>query len=300
MVRGCGTLPLSSPVISHVSQRTLPDDFDPEAVPIRPAATVMLVDDRPDLQVFMMERHANTVFAGGMWVFPGGSVDISDDAAAYEARCAAREAVEANRLLELDGGALRYYVAAIREAFEESGLLLSVHAGTGAKLTLSEPEDIVRFQAHRDALNAGERSLLTILETENLLMDAGDMHYIARWITPLGSPRRFDARFFIARVPGAQTPAHDNQELVHSAWFRPQDVLDAFDREEMVLMTPTLRMLRSLARFKSAVQVIDAAQANLPDERVRVLDGRLVLPSDAGYETADQNIENGWVRLRPE
>ena len=83
------------------------DDFDPDAVPIRPAATVMLVDDRPDLQVFMMERHANTVFAGGMWVFPGGAVDTSDDAAAYEARCAAREAVDANRLLELEDGALR-------------------------------------------------------------------------------------------------------------------------------------------------------------------------------------------------
>ncbi|MBS04770.1 MAG: hypothetical protein CMQ24_18965 [Gammaproteobacteria bacterium] len=275
------------------------DDFDPDAVPIRPAATVMLVDDRPDLQVFMMERHANTVFAGGMWVFPGGAVDTSDDAAAYEARCAAREAVDANRLLELEDGALRYYVAAIREAFEECGLMLSLHADSGDKLELTSDGDIDRFQEHRDALNAGDRSLLEILERENLLMDAGDMHYIARWITPLGSPRRFDARFFIARVPRAQTPAHDNQELVHSDWFRPQDVLDAFDREEMVLMTPTLRMVRSLARFGSADEVIAAASSNLPDERVRVVDGRLVLPGDPGYEHADQNIENGWVRLRP-
>ena len=103
----------------------------------------------------------------------------------------------------------------------------------------------------------------------------------------------------LARVPRAQTPAHDNQELVHSDWFRPQDVLDAFDREEMVLMTPTLRMVRSLARFGSADEVIAAASSNLPDERVRVVDGRLVLPGDPGYEHADQNIENGWVRLRP-
>lgn len=280
-------------------RKSPPDDFDPDAVPIRPAATVMLVDDRPDLQVFMMERHANTVFAGGMWVFPGGAVDTSDDAAAYEARCAAREAVEANRLLELKDGALRYYVAAIREAFEESGLLLSVHADSGDKLPLTSQDAIARFQTHRDALNAGDRSLLEILTAENLLMDAGDMHYIARWITPLGSPRRFDARFFIARVPAEQTPAHDNQELVHSAWFRPRDVLEAFEREEMVLMTPTLRMVRSLAQFDSAKQVIESAQSNMPDERVRVVDGRLVLPGDDGYNNADQNIENGWVRLRP-
>ena len=92
---------------------------------------------------------------------------------------------------------------------------------------------------------------------------------------------------------------HDNQELVHSGWFRPSEVLEAAERGDMVLMTPTLRMVRSLARFRSARSVIDAAVANLPDERVRVIEGRLVLPGDAEYENADTNIENGWVRLRP-
>ncbi len=279
--------------------KSLPADFDPDAVQIRPAATVMLVDDKPDLQVFMMERHANTVFAGGMWVFPGGAVDTSDDAAAYESLCVQRDATDANGLLDLSEGGLRYYVAAIREAFEEAGLLLSVHQGSGAKLSLDQPEPIRRFQAHRFALNAGERTLLEILDAEDLALDAGDMHYIARWITPHGSPRRFDARFFIARIPEQQTPMHDNQELVHSGWFRPSEVLEAAERGDMVLMTPTLRMVRSLARFRSARSVIDAAVANLPDERVRVIEGRLVLPGDAEYENADTNIENGWVRLRP-
>ena len=126
------------------------------------------------------------------------------------------------------------------------------------------------------------------------------MHYIARWITPLWPPRRFDARFFIARMPESQTPIHDDDELVHSSWLRPTEILEKVDREEMVLMSPTLRMVKSLAQFARSDDVIESAAANLPDERARVTpDKTLLLPRDDGYEGADQTIENGWVRLRP-
>ncbi|MCS5643871.1 MAG: NUDIX hydrolase, partial [Dehalococcoidia bacterium] len=244
-------------------------EFDPETVPIRPAATVMLIDDRPDLQVYMLQRHANTVFAGGMWVFPGGAVDHQDDASYYKDIATHRTDAEASELMALPDGGLAYYMAAIRETFEEAGILLALHAEVESPLVIS-PEDTPRFNNYRDMLNAGEIELKTILENENLLADVSQMHYVARWITPLGSPRRFDARFFIARIPSNQIPQHDDSELVNSAWLTPREILERIAQEEMVLMTVTERMIRSLALFESASQVIEAAAKNLPDQRARV------------------------------
>ena len=275
-------------------------DFDPETVPIRPAATVMLIDDRPDLQVYMLERHANTVFAGGMWVFPGGAVDHQDDASYYKDIATHRTDAEASELMALPDDGLAYYMAAIRETFEEAGILLALHAEDESPLVIS-PEDTPRFNNYRDMLNAGEIELKTILENENLLADVGQMHYVARWITPLGSPRRFDARFFIARIPSNQIPQHDDSELVNSAWLTPREILERIDREEMVLMTVTERMIRSLALFESASQVIEAAAKNLPDQRARVdsKTGKITMPGEPGYDEGLTDVESGWVRLRP-
>ena len=260
-------------------------EFDPETVPIRPAATVMLIDDRPDLQIYMLQRHANTVFAGGMWVFPGGAVDHQDDASYYKDIATHRADAEASELMALPAGGLAYYMAAIRETFEEAGILLALHAEDESPLVIS-PEDTPRFNNYRDILNAGEIELKTILENENLLADVGQMHYVARWITPLGSPRRFDARFFIARIPSNQIPQHDDSELVNSAWLTPREILERIAQEEMVLMTVTERMIRSLALFESASQVIEAAAKNLPDQRARVdsKTGKITMPGEPGYD----------------
>lgn len=269
-----------------------------EDVPIRAAATVMLVDDKPDLQVFMMERNAKTVFAGGMWVFPGGSVDGADTN--FEAYCEHRSEQEANHLLGLTEGGLAYYAAAVREAFEEAGILLAIHKDTGISLDIKTEADKIRFNQHRDKVNQDGKHFLEVVESEQLYLDVGEMHYIARWITPPGPPKRFDARFFISRMPTNQDPKHDDHELVHCGWFTPKEILEREAAGNMVLMSPTLRMIRTLAKFNSAEDVIAAAQAVLPDERARVNSQReLVLPGDEGYDSGDENIETGWVRLRP-
>lgn len=276
------------------------NDYIPEEVQIRPAATVMLVDDRPDLQVYMLERNAKTVFASGMWVFPGGAVDHQDDASYYRDIASHRTDTEASQLMGLESGALAYYMAAIRETFEESGILLALHRDSEKPLSIEE-EASPRFTEYRDRLNAGDIELKTILVQEDLLADVGKMHYIARWITPLGPPRRFDARFFIARVPSNQIPQHDDSELVNSAWLTPQEILERIEREEMVLMTVTERMIRSLALFDSASQVIESAAKNQSDERARVNQktGKIVMPGESGYDDGLTEIETGWVRLRP-
>ncbi|MBO6555217.1 MAG: NUDIX hydrolase [Pseudomonadales bacterium] len=276
-------------------------DFVPEDVPIRPAATVMLIDDRPDLQVFMMERHANTVFAGGMWVFPGGAVDHQDDASYYAKIATHRTDAEASALMGLESGGLAYYMAAIRETFEEAGILLALHRHDERPLRLNSSNQ-QRFESLRDQLNAGDTSLKSILQQESLLADVGQMHYVARWITPLGSPRRFDARFFIACIPSEQIPIHDDGELVNSTWMSPQDILERAEQEEMVLMSPTLRMVKNLAAFQSAPQVIESVEKNPLDEQARVHrdTGIIVMPGEAGYDDALTDVENGWVRLKPQ
>ncbi len=276
-------------------------DYDPAEVTIRPAATVMLIDDRPDLQVFMMERHANTVFAGGMWVFPGGAVDAADDPAKFQAISIHRSDDEASKLLGIGEGGLAYYIAAIREAFEEAGILLALNKENLTPLHLTEAEIEKRFQQHRDDINDSSRNFIEIIRDENLVLDAGVMHYIARWITPEGPPRRFDARFFIARMPENQTPIHDDGELVHSAWMAPSEILEKADAGEMVLMSPTLRMVKNLDLFDSSEQVIEAAASNLIDDKARVTrDSRIiVMPGEPGYEDGLEEIESGWVRLRP-
>jgi 8-oxo-dGTP pyrophosphatase MutT (NUDIX family) len=271
-------------------------DFDPHAVVIRPAATVMIVDDRPELQVLMIERNARMVFAGGMWVFPGGAVDPGE-ADDFEHYCTGLDDHHASERLDLAEGGLAYWVAAIRENFEEAGLLLGRTRDDSAI-------DAKAFSHARSDLHDGRCTFLDIVKQYDLVLDTSAVHYVSRWITPLGSPRRFDARFFVSTPPDNQDVVHDENETVGWDWISPHEALARFERKEMVMMTPTVRMLRSLALFESAEEVMTAAAANLPDERARVRydpDGNytIVLPGDRGYDDGDTKRENGWVRLRP-
>ncbi len=271
-------------------------DFDPATVPIRPAATVMIVDDRPDLQVLMIERNAKMVFAGGMWVFPGGRVD-PEDADEFERHCEGLDDAAASGLIGVEADGLAYWVAAIRENFEEAGLLLGRSRSRG--LPMSDA-----LAGERQRLHRRETSFLDIVKAHDLVLDTHAVHYVAHWITPLGSPRRFSARFFVTHPPEGQSVTHDESETVGWAWVSPKTALAAFERNEMVMMSPTVRMLRCLNLFDSAADVMAAASMNLSDERARVRyepggSTTIVLPGERGYEDADQEKENGWVRLRP-
>jgi 8-oxo-dGTP pyrophosphatase MutT (NUDIX family) len=273
-----------------------PVDFDPHAVAIRPAATVMIVADRPDLQVLLIERNANMTFAGGMWVFPGGAVDPGE-ADDFEVHCDGLDDAVASDMLGLQHGGLAYWVAALRENLEEAGLLLGRSAS-------GEPLDAQALALDRGALNNRELSFLDLVRKHGLVLDTSAVHYVAHWVTPLGSPRRFSARFFVSSPPPDQAVQHDESETVGWTWMSPNDALARYEAGDMVMMTPTVRMLRSLALFDSADAVLAAASAGLADEQCRVRyepDGSytVVLPGDAGYEEGDPTVETGFVRLRP-
>ncbi|MET0904172.1 MAG: NUDIX hydrolase [Acidimicrobiales bacterium] len=220
--------------------------------PTRDGATVMLVRDgdhaNDPLEVFMLRRHPSTAF-GSVHVFPGGVVDPDDHDLALDERCPGLDDAAASAQLGLADGGRAYWVAAVREAFEEAGVLLA-RTATGDYVRFDDhPEVDARFEAHRRALNAGERAFLDVLATEDLCLALGDVHYVAHWITPESEPKRFDTRFFLARAPEGQAYSHDDGEIIASEWVRPADALQRHRAGDFAMIGPTIVSLRDLARF---------------------------------------------------
>jgi 8-oxo-dGTP pyrophosphatase MutT (NUDIX family) len=266
-------------------------DFDPLAVPISPAATVMLVDDRPDLHVLMVRRTARMVFASDAWVFPGGRVDPGDHEAELEQLCTGLSDAEASDILGVPHGGLAWWLAACRETLEEAGLLLLA----------GDPPPGFDLAELRSRVRENESVFPDLLLERGLTLDVSAIEEVARFITPLGSPRRFDARFFVARTPDDQEPEHDDNEIVDWEWVRPTDALARFRAGEMTMISPTVRMVSCLARYSTAGEVLEAARRRLPYQRVRVIDPAgeyiVVLPGEPGYDEAELEVESGWIRL---
>jgi 8-oxo-dGTP pyrophosphatase MutT (NUDIX family) len=242
------------------SRSNRPADFDPQAVPVRPAATVMLVRDSPEgVEVFMMRRTLNAVFAGGLYVFPGGAVDAADRAEEVATWCDGRTDADASERLQLGDGGLGFWIAAIRECFEEAGVLLARPAGGADAVRFDDPHVAARFNDARHAVHDGTLRLVDLCEREGLRLTAGDIHYVSHWITPVGEPRRFDTRFFVARAPQAQEPLHDDGETIDSFWIRPRDALARADAGELAMLPPTISNLEFLAPHTTADEALAAA-----------------------------------------
>jgi 8-oxo-dGTP pyrophosphatase MutT (NUDIX family) len=259
-----------------------------EVTPV-PAATVTLVrDSDAGLEVLMLQRNFQSGFMPGMYVFPGGALDAADYSPQACARCVGLDDPAASSVLKLERGGLAYWVAAIRESFEEAGILLACDA-RGDVLALSEPAGIERFRVHRQALNAGEQEFIALLARESLRLPADRLVYFSHWITPLGAPRRYDTRFFVARAPDAQDALHDNLETIDHVWVQPGNALEAHGGGKLNMRTPTLRTLELFARFAAVDELIAAmrTQHEVPAIMPRIAkDGRRVLPGDPGYEDA--------------
>jgi 8-oxo-dGTP pyrophosphatase MutT (NUDIX family) len=181
-------------------------------------------------------------------------------------------------------------VAAIRESFEEAGLLLAVDAD-GVMVDLhADPELVERFVEHRRAVDAGELGLAELCRLEGLRLAVGSMQYFSRWITPLGAPRRYDTRFLVAHAPEAQTPLHDDREVIASLWIRPEEALARHEAGDFELIFPTVRSLEALQRFDRAEDVVAHAASLIEVGAVlpTVEDGphglRIVLPGDGAYD----------------
>ena len=257
-----------------------------EVTPV-PAATVMVVRDAADgIEVLMMERNLKSAFMPGAYVFPGGALDAADNTAEALALCSGISDEQASRALGIAAEGLAYWVAAIRESFEEAALLMA-YGVEGRLVALEDPHVIERFRRHRHALNHGERSLLDILRDERLVLAADRLVYFSHWITPVTAPRRYDTRFFVAAAPPEQVPLHDDYELVSHLWVRPADALDRCRQNRFKLRLPTMRTLEEFSAYASVDALMKAMRAkrSIPAILPRLgKDGARLVPGDPGYE----------------
>jgi 8-oxo-dGTP pyrophosphatase MutT (NUDIX family) len=203
----------------------------------RPAATLMLLRAGPGgLETRMLQRTQDAAFLGGAYVFPGGSLDPGDVA---PRRVLGLTEAQADQRLGLAGGALGYYVAAVRECFEEAGVLLACDAN-GHPVLPARAEQLMQYRTS---------PFLELLERENLYIPAGALAYYGHWVTQPGRSRRFDARFFVTLAPQGQEGAHDATETVHHLWINPRQALERADRGEIELVHATRQTLTDLGRF---------------------------------------------------
>ena len=255
--------------------------------PPRPAATIVVVrDGAAGIEVLLSRRAERGDHNSGAWVFPGGIVEKSD--ALAHGACAGLDDAEASRRLGLASGALDYYVAAIRECFEEAGLLFA-RAG-GPELVDLDGSDAARLAPWRGALHRGEHGMAQLCAAEGLQLAVDRLIYLSHWLTPLGRPKRFDTRFFIAALPAAQTALHDGTELVEQLWLAPREALAR--STSLKLLTPTQKTLETLGRFASVAEAI--AWAAAPREVA------LVMPRVAGGRDGVRPVmpdEHAWAEL---
>lgn len=233
----------------------------------RPAASVVLV--RParavPLECYLIRRARGMRFLGGYYAFPGGKVDLADwrpEALARSRGLTAETAAE--RLAPLDDGvpALAYWVAAVRELFEETGLLLAVDPD-GRPVDAAAPAVAARLEAHRRALVRGERSFTAILAEEGWATDLAPLAYLSHFITPPSSPIRFSARFFLCPVPPGQTPRLILEETSEGFWVAPAAAHTRFRAGEWPMAEPAEYGVQYLAQFES----YDAVWAHHADGR---------------------------------
>jgi 8-oxo-dGTP pyrophosphatase MutT (NUDIX family) len=251
----------------------------------RPAATIVLMRDGEEgLEVFMVVRHHAIDFASGALVFPGGRVEDNDFTVASDAAfCPNPDG--------FDREAMAFRIAAIRETFEECGVLFARPRGGEALIDAAGLLAVER--AHRAAWSEGRVGFDAVLTAHGLLPATDLLTHFAHWITPRNQPKRYDTHFFLARGPEAHLAAHDGAEAVDSLWITPRQALSDTETGRFKLVFATQMNLKKLTEYRTAAEAIAAArEANvvtvLPE--VSRVDGArrlLRIPIEAGYGAAE-------------
>lgn len=255
--------------------------------PATPSSTVILArdgDGDDGLEVLMVRRHRDSAF-GSADAFPGGRLDAAD--AEVHARCAGIDAREANRRLNVDTGALDYYSAALRELFEETGVLLARREHAYGLVDTDDPALV----SVRRGLARGELNWLRFLRDRELMLEADALHYVSHWEAPLHIRPRFSTRFFVAVSPPAQQVRYDGRELVDSRWLSPHRAIEMGRGGDLNLPFPTMKNLESLVPFTGLAELIawarDRWRRGVSNMRGVLVEengmSRIVLPGEPGY-----------------
>ena len=214
----------------------------------RPSSTVVLIREAAGApKIFMVKRHASSSF-GSAYAFPGGVLDAAD--AEIEDSCSGRSAADAERIIGVAAGGLDFYVAAIRELFEETGVLLAT-----AEISTDALAEM------RDRLNRDEISWTGFVRETGARMLCNELHYFSHWITPEQMQKRYTTRFFVAQCPAGQVAHHDERELTNSTWITAANALQAGKDGSMKVHYPTKTTLESLAAHNTVSEIVDWARA---------------------------------------
>jgi 8-oxo-dGTP pyrophosphatase MutT (NUDIX family) len=260
-----------------------------EAVTARPASTILMLRDgagalddkgREEIEVFMMVRHHEIEFSSGALVFPGGSVDAAD-----------REIIARPELYTggegCDAAALSFRIAAIRETFEESGILLARPHGSNDLVAAKQAANIAA--QHRAALSERKITFFDVLAGSGMVLALDELVAYAHWITPEGMPKRFDTWFFLAAAPPEQLGAHDGREATDSLWLSPREALAGGESGRFKLPFPTTRNLIKLGKQPNVRAALDDAKqrpiVSVMPVLTKLNGGRqLRIPLEAGYD----------------
>jgi 8-oxo-dGTP pyrophosphatase MutT (NUDIX family) len=252
-----------------------------------PAATILLLRDGvKGIEVFMVKRHHQIDFVAGALVFPGGKASKSDFDAGLSDFSDGAEGWDSD--MRASGA------AAIREAFEESGILLAREAGCPMFVTAQRLEGLEHY---RHPLEKGETSLLNVLRKEKLNIAYDALAHFAHWITPENMPKRFDTHFFVAAAPMGHAGRHDGRESVDSTWITPQEAIA--DRKKWNVIFPTKLNLMKLAKSNTVAEAIAAARAGKPLTVTPWVEqgenGQLLrIRDDAGYEQTSTLLKEAF------
>ena len=254
-----------------------------KAAEIKPAATILLLRDDPAFEVLMVKRHHQIDFASGALVFPGGKSHAGDHDPAWADHVLGWEAYDAEQR------GLR--IAAIREVFEEAGILLAKRRDGRPMSGEACPMEV------RQAVDAGTTAFLDVVRGLEARLDLSALTVFARWITPPLTPKRFDTWFYAVSAPAEQLAACDGRETVDAEWIAPSEALRLAAAGERKVIFPTRMNLKLLAEAGGAEDAVGRAAARTlvtvqPQIQERPSGRVLVLPSDAGYGAVEEPLEN--------
>jgi 8-oxo-dGTP pyrophosphatase MutT (NUDIX family) len=228
------------------------------ATPKKAATVILLRENGPQgFDVFLLKRHEKSSFMGGNFVYPGGRVDRDDGSLEI---CSVSRGMTFEAAQKILGGAFSpeesfaHWIAAIRELFEEAGVLLA-YDQRGNLFQPENRDDREKFLQYRKLLQEGKNNICKIAQRENLLFALDQLHYYAHWITPEARPERFDTRFFLTRYPSGQEASHDQKETTAGIWITPKKALEENLKGDVILSPPTLKTLEDLSRFKNIDEV---------------------------------------------
>ena len=274
-------------------------------VAARPASTVVLLRPARPFEIFLVRRSDSIAFMGRAHVFPGGRVDATDHVHDIGSTSDGMTAAAARMPDVSPDVAIAHHVAALRELFEEAGVLLARPLNAAS---------VARLAACRRDLLAGKTTFAEIIRAERVRLALDELAYFAHWVTPEIETRRFDTRFFIARAPEGQTPVHDDGETSHSEWLAPFAAIEQCRHGRISLPPPTWTTLSTLAKFDSIDEVLSWARRKaIPrvqprfekrgEQTLLFYPGDPMYPPVEGFEATDTRfvLENRrWRPIRPD